>query len=429
MYRPNDVVINGQRIQNVFNTQSHAFHSKYTRPIRGFWSLTKVLDLEPLMDETLDFFISNLTTRFIEPGKTCMMDDWLTYYAWDAAANVSFGKHYGFLKEGADVGGIIGESIAGLLYFAPVSQFPPLDAWLDKNPFFCIGPRPGISAFTYTVNILKEYAQGTLEKRKVDTFMDKYNALKDTVDFADDAQVVNWLMLNVLAGGDSTSGAMRSFVYHLAKAPFAYEKLIAELDAASLSLPAQWKEISALPYLNATILESMRISPALGLILEREAPAGGFTLPDGRFIPEGTKVGLNPCVVTRDVGVFGTNVATYDPDRWLQKYDESDEEFKGRYRRMQDATNLMFGAGSRVCMGQYLAKVEMYKLFATLYSVFDVGSYVFHEYCADILQIKLTSLEHVWKPFNAWFMYQRDIPMVITPRKKVHTGESRKMES
>lgn len=32
-----------------------------------------------------------------------MMDEWLSFFAWDVTANISFGRHYGFLDAGKDV--------------------------------------------------------------------------------------------------------------------------------------------------------------------------------------------------------------------------------------------------------------------------------------------------------------------------------------
>ena len=82
MYRVNDLVVNGHRIQNIFNTQDQHFHSKYTKPIGQFWALSKVLEQEPLMDETLQKFTDKLATEFTDGGNAdmvCMMDKWLTY--------------------------------------------------------------------------------------------------------------------------------------------------------------------------------------------------------------------------------------------------------------------------------------------------------------------------------------------------------------
>lgn len=55
MYRTNDVLIEDHRFSNLFNSNEHI------RPIRGLWSMTKVLEYEPLIDETI--------TKFV--GKAC----------------------------------------------------------------------------------------------------------------------------------------------------------------------------------------------------------------------------------------------------------------------------------------------------------------------------------------------------------------------
>ncbi|CVL04878.1 hypothetical protein LB506_006255 [Fusarium annulatum] len=407
MYRPNDVVVNGQRMQNIFNTADEDFHTKYTKPIRGFWTLPKMLEAEPIMDETLCELITHIDNRFASTGYVCKMDEWVAYYAWDAAANISFGRNYGFMDQAADVENIIAESTAGLKYFTPVSQIPWLDEWLDKNPVWRIGPRPLVNGVLYTIKILTEYQQqvasGAAKRKPVDLFIDKYNSLKDTVDYVDDQQILNWLMLNVLAGGDSTAGAMRAPAYHLLKNPSVCEKMVAELRSANLTLPVpQWKEISQLPYFDAVMRESMRISPAVGLILEREVPKEGLELSDGRFIPAKTKVGINPCVITRDVGVFGEDVDTFRPERWLRSKGESEQGHAQRVRRMHECTEMMFGHGSRVCMGKHMSKLEMYKMFATLYVNFDV---------------RITDPNHRWKYDNSWFMYHKDIPCTISRRQ------------
>ncbi|KAG9250674.1 cytochrome P450 [Emericellopsis atlantica] len=403
MYRPNDILTQGQRLPNLFNTPSKILHAKLSSPIRGFWSLNSILKMEPLIDETTSLLLCSLESRFADKDQEfCMMDEWLTYYAWDTVANVSFGRAYGFLERGEDVDNIIAESTSGLKYFAFVSQVPGLDDWLDKNPVIRIGPKPFLNGFLKAVEVISEYKQrasySEFRRGSTQHFLDKYSALKGTVD---DAQITNWLMLNIIAGGDSTAGAMRSVIYHVARNPQVQVKLVQELDKAGLDIPAQWGDIKSLPYLDAVVRESYRISPGLGLVLERVVPEGGFELPDGRSLPGGTKVGINPCVVTRDAELFGPDVETYRPERWLRESMEEEAQFQTRYRKMMQVTDFGFGAGTRVCLGKHLAKIELYKLAATLYSTFD---------------LRLKSPQHEWKTFNAWFMYQTDMPMIISKR-------------
>ncbi|KAF2768767.1 cytochrome P450 [Teratosphaeria nubilosa] len=409
MYEPNDVLIGKQRMPNMFNTRDNAWHDKIMRPIRGFWSMTKVLEIEPYIDQTLNLLVEKLDEKYIKAGKTCMMDDWIAYFAWDVTANLTFGRHYGFIERETDVDNLIVDSTKGLYYFAPISQMPWLDNLLDKNPVYRIGPKPTLTGVMYAFGVVAQYQKDIKEKGPpqgdhVDHYLDKYLALREEFpDMVDDNQIVNWLMLNILAGGDTTSAMMRAVVYYLAKTPGNYRKLVDELDEVKLSLPAQWKDVQGLPYLDAVIREASRYNPGIAMIFERDVPEPGFSLPDGRFIPGGTKVGINPAVTNRDLEIFGPDADGWDADRWLQKEGESKEEFAQRVQRMKDVSEFTFGAGNRVCMGKNLAKLEIYKLIATLYSLYD---------------IKLVDPEHKWKYHDAWFVYQWDMPMILSRRSR-----------
>ncbi|KAJ5635329.1 uncharacterized protein N7484_008642 [Penicillium longicatenatum] len=411
MYRPNDVLIEGHRLSNLFNSQDEEWHDRNIRPIRGLWSMTKVLEYEPLIDETLTKFVDKLALRFVDgenADKVCPADEWIGFFAWDVTANFSFGRHYGFIDQEKDVDNLITDSTAGLIYFAPVSQVPWIDNLLDKNPIKRIGPKPTLTGVLYAFKVAAEYQAQLASKNTtagspgVSHTLDKYVALKQAnPDLVNDQQIVNWLMLSILAGGDTSSATMRAVLYYLAKAPTAAAKLSSELEAASLPTPAPWALIRDLPYLDAVIREAMRINPGIAMVFERIVPEGGFTLPDGRYLPAGTKVGSNPFVTGRDYGVFGDDADSFNPDRWLRGEGESEAVFDVRFRRMKDTVDFVFGGGGRICMGRYLAMLEIKKLIATLYSLFD---------------IQLVDPKHEWKYRDAWFVYQYDMPMIIRRR-------------
>jgi cytochrome P450 len=75
----------------------------------------------------------------------------------------------------------------------------------------------------------------------------------------------------------------------------------------------------------------------------------------------GTIVGVNPWVMHRDQEVFGEDVETFRPERWLER-DRSD----------MDRFFFAFGSGARVCLGRNISWVEMNKLVPTLFSKFDL---------------------------------------------------------
>ncbi|KAM0436684.1 hypothetical protein ACHAPT_002393 [Fusarium lateritium] len=380
MYMINDVLINGKRLANVFNTRDLAWHTQQIKPISKFFSMSRLMDIEPLLDVTINMLTSKLNEKFVDVpsgGRVCMMDDWLAWLAWDSMANVTFGRHYGFIEKEQDVDGLIEDSVNSMRYFAPVCQIPWLDYLLDKNPIKRIGPKPQLTGTMYAVRAISEYKQEMaskgLKSQSVPHLLDKYLGLEEQhPGMVNDAQLVNWLLPTVIAGGDTTASAMRAVVYFLAKNPEAKQKLLVELDQASLATPAQWKDLKELVYLDAVIREAMRVCPGIGLAPERVVPEGGYVLPDGRFIPAGTKVGLNPAVTSRDSGVFGTDVDVFVPERWLRQDRETEDAFNQRFRRMHDVLDFVFGGGTRVCLGKNLAKLEIYKAIATLYSLYDV---------------------------------------------------------
>lgn len=63
--------------------------------------------------------------------------------------------------------------------------------------------------------------------------------------------------------------------------------------------------------------EAMRMHPAVGQLLERVVPEGGTTL-SGFQLPQGTIVGINPWVPSRDRKTYGQDAESYRPERWLE---------------------------------------------------------------------------------------------------------------
>jgi cytochrome P450 len=135
-----------------------------------------------------------------------------------------------------------------------------------------------------------------------------------------ESYITAWATSNMQAGSDTTAIFLRAVVYFLLLNPECERKLIAELvrarKAGRLSDVVTWKESRDLPYLDACIKEAGRLHPAVGFALERVVPRGGVELC-GKYIAEGTVVGINAWVAHRDCAVFGEDAGMFKPDRWL----------------------------------------------------------------------------------------------------------------
>ena len=131
-------------------------------------------------------------------------------------------------------------------------------------------------------------------------------------------------------------------VGNLIRNPAVAHKLQAEIDAAcsagALESPIPtYQSAAKLPYLNACISESLRLSPAIANIFFREVPTGGSTIL-GHFVPEGTFVGVNNWVFGHDKKVYGEDAGIFRPERWL---DEKISKFLHEYE-------FSFGHGARL---------------------------------------------------------------------------------
>lgn len=132
-----------------------------------------------------------------------------------------------------------------------------------------------------------------------------------------------------------------------------YKRLQSELDeyyaANDLTTAITYNETQTLPYLVAVCKEAMRRSPSIPFQLPRLAPAGGLHV-DGKFLPEGTEVGISPLAQNRDTEVWGADADKFNPERWL----ESDERSK-----LLSSNDFTFGgSGPRMCIGRNIALVR-----------------------------------------------------------------------
>ena len=157
-----------------------------------------------------------------------------------------------------------------------------------------------------------------------------------------------------MAGADSTSILLRAIFYYMMKNP----PTMAEVDQAFatglLSWPPKYQEVVAsLPYVGAVIKEASRYFPSFAVEIQRYSPPEGLTL-NGKFIPPGYRVGMNPHIIQMDQEVFGQDANIFRPERWL----ESEERC-----RVMDRAYLSFGVGTRPCAGKNVSEViaDLYK--------------------------------------------------------------------
>lgn len=409
----------GERLESLFSTKNEEYHAKYRRCVNNAFSMSSLVNYEPLVDSTMDAFVEQTRRRYCNTDARCNFSRWLQFFAFDVIGELTWSKRLGFVERDEDVDGIVAFVGKFLDYAAPIGQMPLLDLLFEKNPIKLKMQKWGISKTVFPVTkfalarsgerateMEKIKQDGSLNEtsgKSVDLLMKFTQAQHDHPEFMTDKQVLSSCTSMIFAGSETTAISLSSIFYHLIKHPHVYQKLMAELEeAASNGTIAQrphnkvsWTESLKLPYLDAVIQEAFRLHPAPGLIMERTVPSQGMDIL-GEHIPGGTIVGCNAWVLHRRPEVFGQDVDTFRPERWI---DASPDQLQ-----CMKATMFQFGAGARTCIGKNISLLEIYKLVPTMLRNFEI------EMAEDGLE---------WKTHNAWFVKQVGFETTFKARSNV----------
>ncbi|KAI0379160.1 cytochrome P450 [Hypomontagnella monticulosa] len=345
--------------------------------------MSSVLLFQSHVDDVLASFTRKLNTEFVNKGEVMgeVIDfsQWATFLVADMIGKVTCGQPLGYIDRGCDFDGVLEANDKLMLYFSVVGMNPVLDKFLDKNTVYPIGVSSFRNFTRVALQLIERYKGEDKRDPLRPDFMDRFIESKVACpDVIDDVQILSYIAGQYVAGVDSTAAALRSIFYLSLKNPSVWGRLQAEILAApfaqedSMNLPAPFAEARAIPYLEAVIREAVRLYPGSCFPIERYVPAGGLTLPDGSFVPEGVAVGFNAYIVNRNKEIFGLDADVFRPERWLRDDEngEAEEDYKLRLTKMNNY-DLSFSAGSRKCIGMNLGLMLLYKTAATLVALYE----------------------------------------------------------
>ncbi|XP_078621645.1 cytochrome P450 2D4-like isoform X2 [Branchiostoma floridae x Branchiostoma japonicum] len=160
------------------------------------------------------------------------------------------------------------------------------------------------------------------------------------------------------AGTETATNTLLWSLLYITLNPDVQQKVHEELDAVvGASLPAL-SHRSQLPYVNACLLETMRIRHIAPLIIPH---ATTDTVRVQEYdIPEGTQVLMNMYSLHTDPA-YWPDPDRFDPERFL--------DAEGNVISKPESF-MPFGGGRRVCLGEQLARMELFLFFSTLLQSF-----------------------------------------------------------
>ncbi|CAI0409188.1 unnamed protein product [Linum tenue] len=212
-----------------------------------------------------------------------------------------------------------------------------------------------------------------LRKRKSESYVSANDMLDTLLDIGDDDDNrsreettmdplrIKHLFLNLFAGGtDTTSSTLEWAMAELLRNPYALAKVKEELDqVVGKGNHIRESDIHRLPYLQSIVKETLRLHPAVPLLIPRKAGADveicGFT------VPKGAQILVNAWAIGRDPSIWD------DPDSFVpERFLGSEVDAKGNYFEL-----IPFGAGRRICPGLPLATRMLHIMLGSFVHWFD----------------------------------------------------------
>ncbi|MED6148875.1 hypothetical protein PIB30_057135 [Stylosanthes scabra] len=216
------------------------------------------------------------------------------------------------------------------------------------------------------ISTINNLAEDLINKRRQMGFSTRNDLLsRFMTSVGDDNNYLRDIVVSfLLAGRDTVAAALTGFFFLLSKYP-RVEVLIREELNRVMENPAQecanFDQLRQMHYLSAAVHESMRLFPPVQF--DSKFAQEDDVLPDGTFVPKGTRVTYHPYAMGRMERVWGPDCLEFKPERWLKD---------GVFVPEDPFKYPVFQAGVRICLGKELALVEMKSVVAALVRQFDI---------------------------------------------------------
>ncbi|KAH7920542.1 cytochrome P450 [Leucogyrophana mollusca] len=201
--------------------------------------------------------------------------------------------------------------------------------------------------------VKEQMAAGTHTRSMVSDLLQSY---EDAIDGELEHAIKDTAATVYLAGAETTSATVLTFILAMILYPEVQERARAEIDAVvgKDALPG-FEHRSSLPYIEAILRETMRWYPAVPLGMPHATSTSDSY--GGYYIPKGAVVMLNVWGMSRPS--LDPDAAHFDPDRHLLSNGQLSTDVNSAP---------VFGLGRRACPGRFFAEGSMWAAIVTMLS-------------------------------------------------------------
>ncbi|XP_026452336.1 cytochrome P450 704B1-like [Papaver somniferum] len=324
------------------------------------------------------------------------MQELLMRMTLDSICKVGFGMEIGTLAyELPDI-----RFANAFEYASSTVTYRFVNPWWRFKRFLNVGSE---ALFVQSIQVIDEFTYKLIHKRKAELqeakstsnngykvikhdLLSRFIELSESHDSNSTDKSLRDLIINfVLAGRDTTAATLSWSIYMLMINPNVAEHIYTELitfeenqvkemtgydsehpksfaeKITQFASLLSYDSLAKLPYLHATITETLRLYPAVPQdpkgILEDDV------LPDGTKVRAGGLMITVPYVMGRMVYNWGPDATSFNPGRWLNEEGQFQSESPFRFTAFQ--------AGPRTCLGKDSAYLQMKMTLAILCRFFN----------------------------------------------------------
>ncbi|KAI5816399.1 cytochrome P450 [Pyronema omphalodes] len=349
-----------------------------------------LMNLEHYFDEAVDEFTMGFKKHVASSDKPHCFSDWAHFFMFDLGTLLMGGYSRGLLRAGKDEHYAIWAArlvfdVVGSLIPVPLStyvttrsirkfllnkQIEQLYRWA-----LCYDKDKGEAHKIERINEIADSNPNNFMSK----FRDAEKKMRRLFPKGNWSESITNNAFFIYAGAMVASSSLPLVIRYIYSNPRVLAKIREELS--TLDREVRISDIvhkngqSSLPYLEASILEGLRLSPSFGLPLGRTVPSLGCRLNE-YFIPPTYTVFMSSWCINFDESYFGPDASEFKPERWLGNHPtEIAKDGSGLPRTMRnylEAGWFTFGAGSRVCIGRHYTEIAFAKFVANFVRTFDL---------------------------------------------------------
>ncbi|KAF2228164.1 putative cytochrome P450 [Elsinoe ampelina] len=357
---------------SVAQTVDHELHKMRRAPLNPFFSQRSIINLESIVKSKVEQ-LSQGFDGYLKRRETLNIGNAFTALGVDVICDYAFGQSWGCLQAG-DFGPQWKNTLNTLLRAVPILKHVP---WLFKylnvlaeTRLTSVNPNMGsYSGFRKHIHaqirrLISEREQGLYKATNDSQPRTVFEAVLNSDLPAEEktiARVSDEALVLVIAGGETTAQSLTNLIFHLLANPINMRQVRAELDVVmpDPTILADWSVLERLPYLHASVKETLRISSLITNRPQMVVRDDDLTYGDWQ-LPAGTTVSMSIPAIHLDPNIF-VDPRKFMPSRWLDEGAKRLDEYF-----------LPFSRGSRACVGRNLAYCEIYLAAAAILRRFDM---------------------------------------------------------